>query len=416
MAKSQTLKFKRVISAPPDEVYRAFASSSALREWFCDSAQTEPRKGGRLYAAWNRGYYAMGEFTKVSPGRKVAFTWQGRGEPGATLVKVSVAAKKSGGTAVTVEHEGVGTGKTWAAQAEAIAKRWETALENLQSVMETGEDLRFTLRPMLGITGMEEVNDETATRLGVPAYQGLRIDGTVAGMGAEAAGLQKDDVILSLGAGKVNSYGGLTEALLAHRAGDTVPVSLYRAGEKLTLDMTLSKRPLPEIPATALALSEAARAIYNTLAVEMDAALKGVSEAEANFRAAPGDWTVKEALAHLLHEERGTQQQTGMLTTGIEAWYDTYNGNSPAWVQATAASFPTLAAMVKELKRAQAETVALLEALPDTFIARKGSYWRTAYNALEGSPHSRDHFAQMAASVAAARAPKAESETSPAPT
>ncbi len=417
MAKSQTLKFKRVINAPPDEVYRAFTSSSALREWFCDTATTEPRKAGRLYAAWNRGDYAVGEYTKVTPGRKVAFTWQGRGEPDATLVKVTVSEKKSGGTAVTVEHAGLGAGKKWAAQAKAIARRWESGLENLQSVMETGEDQRFTLRPMLGISGMEEVSAETAARLNVPAFQGLRIDGTVAGMGAEAAGLRKDDVITSLGGGKVNSYGDLTEALLAHRAGDTVPLILYRAGEKLTLDMTLSKRPLPKIPATAHELSEAVRAIHNPLASEMDALLKGVSDVEANFHAAPGEWSVKEVLAHLLHGERANQQQIGELTTGIEAAYDSFNGNSHAWVQATAASFPTLAAMAKELKRAEAETVALLAALPDSFLARKGSYWRTAYNALEGSFHRRDHFAQIAASIAAARAPQPESvaETAPAP-
>jgi uncharacterized protein YndB with AHSA1/START domain len=403
MAKSQTLKFKRTVNAPPAEVYRALTSSTALREWFSDVAFSEPRAGGRWYAAWNRGYYVMGEFTKVNPGRKFSITWLGQGEPAATTVKVSVAEKK-GGTGVTVEQESVGTGNKWADPVRALTRLWERALENLQSVMETGEDLRFTLRPMLGISGMEDVNAEVVARLGVPPHHGMRIDGTVAGMGAEAAGLQKDDVILSIGGAPVDNFATLTNALADHRAGDTVPVVLYRAGQKLTLSMTLSKRPLPEIPTTALGLSEAVRAIYNAENQALDTCLKGATDVEANYRIAPGEWTVKEVLAHLLHNERTNQQQIAELSSGIAPFYDGFGSNSQAWVQATANSFASLAAMVKEVKRSQAETVGLLAGLPDAFVARKSSYWQIAYTSLQSGFHSSDHFGQMAASLAAARA------------
>lgn len=407
MAKTQTLKFKRTIQAPPDEVFRAVSQAAALREWFSDVAYTEPRAGGRFYAAWNRGDYVMGEYTKVSPGRKATFTWQGRGEPQASQVKISVSEKKSG-TAVTVEHEGVVAGKKWAAVADGLHRRWEAALDNLQSVLETGEDQRFTMRPMLGVSGLEEVTPDTAARLGLPAAQGLRLDGTVPGMGAEAAGLQKDDVIVALGGSKVNSYGNLTAALAGHRAGDTVPVNVYRAGEKLTLDMVLSKRPLPEIPATAHALSEAVRAIYNAQQAELDQALAGITEAEAEFRLAPEEWSVKEVLAHLIHGERGQQQQLGELITNTYVFYDAFGGNSPAWVQATAGTFDTVGALVQEVKRSQAETVALLASLPERFVARKGTYWQVAYNALEGGFHAREHFAQITANLTAARAAQPE--------
>ena len=407
MAKTQTLKFRRMVQAAPEEAFRAVTSSTALREWFSDVAVTEPRKGGRFYAAWNHGYYAAGEYTKVSLGRKVALTWQGRGEPEATVVVIGVAAKKSG-SVVTVEHEGVGAGKKWAAAAEALNTLWDRALENLQSVLETGADLRFTLRPMLGVSGLEDVTDEVAARLGVPAGQGLRLDGTVPGMGAEAAGLRKDDVIRSLAGHKVSSYGSLTTALAGRRAGETVAVALYRGGEKLTVDMTLSQRPLPEIPDSALALSEAVRAIYNQQDAALDEALAGATDAEAEFRTAPGEWNVKEVLAHLLHGERGTQQELAGLLTGSRAYYDTYGGNSDAWVQATAEAFPTLASLVEGLKRAEAETVAFLRLLPESFVARKGSFWQVAYSALEGGFHTRDHLAQITAGLGAARAAHAQ--------
>ena len=80
MAKTQTLKFKRTLGVSPAAVYRALTNATALREWFCDAALVEPHKGGRLYLGWNQGYYATGEFTKLDPDRKVAFTWLGRGD------------------------------------------------------------------------------------------------------------------------------------------------------------------------------------------------------------------------------------------------------------------------------------------------------------------------------------------------
>ncbi len=98
--KTQVLKFKRLVNAPPADVYRAFISATSLREWFCDAAQVDVRKGGRLYVWWNSGYYAAGQFYGVNPNKKLAFTWRGRGEPESTQVEVSFAPKR-GGTAVT---------------------------------------------------------------------------------------------------------------------------------------------------------------------------------------------------------------------------------------------------------------------------------------------------------------------------
>jgi uncharacterized protein YndB with AHSA1/START domain len=401
MAKTQTLIVKRTVHASPAEVYRALTSSTALREWFSDVAVAEPRKGGRFYAAWNSGYFAAGEFIKASAARKVKLTWHGRGEPAPTVVKISLGEKEHG-TRLKLEHEDLGTGKAWAAAAEALADLWRSALENLQSVLETGEDLRFTMRPMLGVTWLEEVNDEVAARLGVPAGQGLRLDGTVPGLGAAAAGLQHNDVVLSLDGHKVSSFGNLVTALAGHRAGDTVSVKLLRGGEAQIVNMTLSKRPLPAIPPTAHELSEAVAAVYNGQMAELDQALSGVTEAESEFHSAPGEWNIKEVLAHLIHGERYTQQQLGESLTGALGYYDVGGGNSDAWVRATASTYPNAGAMLQELKRAQAETVAFLAGLPEPFVAHKGSYWQIAYGALEGGFHIRDHIGQITATRAAA--------------
>ena len=104
-AQTQTLKFKRMVNAPPAEVYRAFTHATALRDWFCNAAQADPRKGGRLYLWWDGGHSVSGEFTAAEPGKKVAFTWGGSREPGVTRVTASFA-PRNGGTVVTVKHGG----------------------------------------------------------------------------------------------------------------------------------------------------------------------------------------------------------------------------------------------------------------------------------------------------------------------
>jgi uncharacterized protein YndB with AHSA1/START domain len=401
MAKTQTLKFKRTLNATPEAVYRALTNATALREWLCDTAVAEPRKGGRLYLAWNQGYYAAGEYLKLDPGRKVAFSWQGQGEPGATEVRVSIAEKKSG-TVVTLEHRGVGTGKKWAEASEEVARGWVAGLENLQSVLETGQDLRFTLRPMLGITGLNSLSPEDAVRLSVPTQQGVVIDGTVPGMGAEAAGLQKDDVLITIGKHKVSSFPTLAGALQQHRAGDKVTVTYYRGGEKQTAEMELSRRPLPEIPGTAGELAETVRKRYEESNAILAQALEGISAAEADFRPAPGDWTAKEVMAHLIIGERDNHPYVAELVAGEERPYTDFS-NSHLRTRGTAEAYPTLEAMMAALRGAQAETVHMLAALPDEFVAGRRSWWRLAFGFLQNDDHTLLHLRQIEAAVAAAR-------------
>ena len=185
---TQTFKFKRNLAAPPAEVYRAFTNSTALREWFCDGATTDPHKGGHIYSWWNNGYYTSGEFIALEPDKKVAFSWHGRGEPDATRVQVLLAAM-DGGTLMTIAHSGVGTDKSWAKSIQEIETGWTAALENLQAVLETGMDLRFTRRPMLGISGGDELTPQIAATIAAPVTEGFRLEGVVDGMGAQGAGL-----------------------------------------------------------------------------------------------------------------------------------------------------------------------------------------------------------------------------------
>ena len=398
---SQDFTHSQTFAAPPAQLYRAFTNSTFLREWLSDVATTAPRPGGYLFLAWNDGYYASGQFTSLAENEQVAFSWQGSNMPAPTQVNVRLNPAGEG-TLLHLTHSALGEGDAWAGIAAQVQKGWQQSLENLASVLTTGEDLRFTRRPMLGII-IGEFNPETAARLGVPVSEGTRLDSVVEGMGAAAAGLQSDDVIVAVDGLPTTDFPSLTNALQAHRAGDTVEVAFYRGPDRLTTAMTLSGRPLPAIPATAGELASIAHHRYDAEEADLATLLADVSETEASTRPGPGQWHIKDVLAHLIHSERGWHTWMDGLIGGQEPWYDDFGGNNDARITATVAAYPTLADLLTELQRAHTESVALLANLPAGFMDHKGSYWRLAYAVLEPAYHQQTHLAQMQEILAAAR-------------
>jgi uncharacterized protein YndB with AHSA1/START domain len=398
---SETLRFDQAVKATPEQVYYAFTNATALREWLCDIASLDPRLGRRLYVAWNTGYYAAGEYLALDPGKCVQFSWQGRGEPGITQIKVSLDAQ-DGGTLVRLEHAGFGAGEAWKKPVQESKDGWPTGLENLASVLETGQDLRLTLRPMLGVL-LSDFNAEIASKLGVPVTEGVRLDGTLEGMGARKAGLLQNDVIVSMAGHPIRVYSDIGIALQKHRAGEAIEVEFYRGPDKMKVNMELSRRPLPEVPFDPKELAARVRKIYTEMNAELAKLFEGVSDAEAAYKPAPDQWNALEVVAHLLLGERYTSMGIVDLISGQERWSDDYGSNLHEQTGAIVAAYPTIAEILDEYRRNQMETLALVEAFPAGFVARKGSYWRNAYGLLEGGVHNRGHYEQIRSTLQAAR-------------
>ncbi|MBN2112775.1 MAG: SRPBCC domain-containing protein [Acidimicrobiia bacterium] len=395
-AKPVTLQQR--IEATPAQVFHAFINSTALREWLCDAATAIPRQEGRLHLWWAGGYYATGEFTKVIPNERVVFTWQGRGDKAASRVRVDL---RPDGEATIVEltHGAGGKGKKPPKKAKSVRRGWETGLENLKSVLETGHDLRFIRRPMLGILP-DTLTPEAVARLGVPVDRGILLGGVVEEMGAQAAGLQKGDVIVRIGGDKTPDWAGLQEALLGHEAGDEVQVTYYRGADKARTTMTLSGRPIDEPPADPAALSAAMTASGEAFLARLTEAFEGVGDERAARRPADGGWSAREVLCHLIVGERATHDYITQLVGGQEHWIDDWPGNLDIAHAGLLAVFPTPGGLLKELRRNRAETWAMLAALPQDFVARKGSYWRLAYGMMEGRLHDEGHLQQITAALA----------------
>ncbi len=393
LTQAPTLRFTRTVDAPAPEVYRAFLAPAALRDWLCDDAQIDPRSGGRIYLWWTAGYYTAGVFTTLARDERLAFTWHAPGEqPG--LVTVALAAH-DGATAVTVTYETT-DGPGPVPDEAALAVRWEAALENLQSLLETGVDLRIARRPMFGLISGGDVGAERAARLGVPVTTGIWIGGLVEGLGAHAAGLQRDDVVVRLDDQPVTDFPSLAGAIGPHQAGDRVPVVYYRGPAQQTAVLELAQRPQLDTPNTGAGLAALARSTYSTMDAELAACLAGVSEAVGDYRPAPDEWNIKDVLAHLIAVERDTHSWIVGITEDDEA-VNPFHNNVPPRVRGLTAAYPTVAALTEELYKAEVATVAMLESLPADLDRRKHLLRRLGAWLTALPDHSREHFTEIQA-------------------
>jgi uncharacterized protein YndB with AHSA1/START domain len=399
---TRTLEYTLSVGAPPAEVFRAFTRATPLRDWLCDIALADARIGGRLYLWWNRGYYSAGEYTALEPDRRVAFTWMGRTDPARTEVDVQMDAH-DGPTNVRLTHSGLGDGDDWDRAADEFGRGWTTALENLQSLLETGQDLRYTRRPMLGIT-LDEFNPEIAAQFGIPVTEGVRITTTLPGMAAAEAGLRGNDLLVSMDGRPVPDYPALVMALQGKRAGDTVPIAYYRGSDYRTGPMTLSARFLPEVPPTPGELAAAIHGYNATLLRELDGILEGVPDELARARPDGHDWTALEVMAHLVVSERESQAWIADLINDDERFSDRYTNSSSvtARVDAIVAVRPTVRQMRDAVAESLGETEAMVAALPAEAVDHKGNYWKMGHNLLQNDQHWEEHLDQIKEALAQA--------------
>ncbi len=398
---TEKLVFTETIQAVPEQVYRAFTQANLLRAWLCDHSYVNARVKGSYLAAWNGGFHAAGQFTVLEPGKCAAFTWQGSNEPGTTQVTVTFTPDEKG-TKVELVHEGIGEGAEWERATRDLRNGWASGLPNLRYLLETGLDARLMRRPMLGIYP-QQLTTEAAARLGVPVTEGTLLTGVVEGMGAAEAGLQADDVLVNVAGKPVTDFPSMQAALARYDGGDTVDVEFYRGSEKHTTRMTLTKRPVPELPATPAALAEALQAVTDELVAELHALFEPPPEALLSQRPAPDEWSVNENIAHLIWTERHIHMQIWSIVGGEDnvPWPD----NGPMHLLGTLAVFPISPALAAEYRRTKAATIALAAALPQDFVThnRRG-YQQVAQLLIENPRHDRQHFAQMRAAMAALQA------------
>jgi uncharacterized protein YndB with AHSA1/START domain len=387
------------VNAPLKLVYRAFTNSTSLREWLADVATVDAHPRGRMYLWWRGDFYSSGHYLELDENKCVRFRWYSNIDPAPTEVNVSFV-EQDGGTVVRLDHE-VPEGEPWNGKAEIFQENWVESLENLKSVLETGLDLRITNRPMLGIAP-GDFTAEQAAALGVPVREGLRLDGLVAGMGAERAGLQKDDVLVEMAGHPITTdFNSLPLAIAGKKGGDQIDVVFYRGPEKKTITMELSKRPMPDVPFDAAELARQARALYEPALAELEQCFEGYTDVQAMQRPEPNEWSALEIVAHLIHNERFNLAFLAGVIDGIEPYYDGSGNNITAYSEATVKANPSIKQMLDLMRRTVEEVLAFAELLPKEFVVNRASFYRFGFGLLQPNFHITGHLQQIKDALAA---------------
>lgn len=111
-------------------------------------------------------------------------------------------------------------------------------------VREVSEQLIATgrvARPYLGIS-YQAVTPRLASYYGLRVQTGILVTEVPAGSPAARAGLQPGDVILKIGDIDISDSQPYLNALIPHRPGETVKLTVDRDGQTLVLDATLGER------------------------------------------------------------------------------------------------------------------------------------------------------------------------------
>jgi uncharacterized protein YndB with AHSA1/START domain len=396
-----TVSAETFVNAPAKLAFRAFTNSTSLREWLCDVATVEKHPQGRMYLWWRGDFYSSGHYLELDENKCVKFRWYSSIDPAPTEVTVSIM-EKDGGSLVRMDHE-VPDDPSWSKIAETFRENWVESLENLKSVLETGVDLRISTRPMLGIAPGDFTVDQ-AEALGVPVREGLRLDGLVDGMGAQRAGLQKDDVIVEMAGHPIRTDAtSLPNAIAGKKGGDTIEVVFYRGPEKKTINMELSKRPMPDVPFEPAELAQKARELYESALAELEKCFEGFSDEQAMMRPDPKEWSALEIVAHLVQTERFNSTFLTSLIDGYELTTDGFGSNVTAQVEATVRANPSIKLMLEMLRRTVEEVLAYAELIPEDFVVNRGSYYRFGFGLLQPNFHINGHLEQINDTLAAIR-------------
>ncbi|MFZ1083189.1 MAG: trypsin-like peptidase domain-containing protein, partial [Candidatus Kryptoniota bacterium] len=103
-------------------------------------------------------------------------------------------------------------------------------------------------RPWLGIQMKSNGIDETdAHALGMSKPTGVLVEDVMPGTPAEKAGIKAGDVILAVDGKEVDAPNEIQTEIAEHKPGDVVAVKVFRGGNMMTKDVTLSELPQQDL-------------------------------------------------------------------------------------------------------------------------------------------------------------------------
>lgn len=150
----------------------------------------------------------------------------------------------SGGPLVNLAGEviGVNTLVVRSTQAGDVAEGLGFAIpvNTAQAIAEQIIEQGYFARPYMGVS-FQPINPAIAERYNLPANWGVYITQVEPGSPAAQAGLQENDIITKIGDVAIDETHSYINSLFEHQPGDTIPLTVMRAGKEMQLQITLGE-------------------------------------------------------------------------------------------------------------------------------------------------------------------------------
>ena len=152
----------------------------------------------------------------------------------------------SGGPLINLNGEIVGINTLVAGQVSADYQAqgigFAIAMNNAKPIIDEIVAKGRVERPWLGVSVMT-LTPAIAQQIGIPMVEGVVLSEAVAGSPAARAGLRQGDVITALDGQPIKRTEDLRDQLARKRVGDTLSLTVRRAGQQQTVQVQLAARP-----------------------------------------------------------------------------------------------------------------------------------------------------------------------------
>ena len=127
-------------------------------------------------------------------------------------------------------------------------------INTARAVLEDFSKYGHVRRPSLGITTLE-IGPDLAQQIGLPSDYGVLVERVLPGSGGDRAGLKGGtqraylgntpvmlggDYIVAIDGQEITNAQDVSNVMTAHKAGDTVNVTIFRGQRRMNLKITLS--------------------------------------------------------------------------------------------------------------------------------------------------------------------------------
>jgi len=137
-ADGATIRFERVLAAPPERVWAALTDEALLAGWLT-SGTFEAAMGGALALDFGEGGVVSGQISAFEPPRKLAYSWLIEGEQASTVEWTLM--ERGSGTQLTLVHRTLPS-----AMGRGYGAGWHAYLERLDAVASGAEPPGFDER------------------------------------------------------------------------------------------------------------------------------------------------------------------------------------------------------------------------------------------------------------------------------